>query len=308
MRPTTFGRLAAAGALAIGVLGTAAPAFAYCFTYDCDPATGACGDDPGDPNDCPTGKVKLRWPVGCMSFSLQQDASRQISANAFDPIAAAAFAAWTNVDCGGGKPPSIRVSQRERVACDKQEYNQEGGNANILMFRDDAWPYTGASNTLALTTLTFNTDTGDVYDADIEINGTKRLTSGDVDIGNDLLSILTHEAGHFLGIAHTQPELHREATMYATYSEGSVTLRDLDADDRQAICALYPPGESSDSCDATPRHGFSGQCGGGDQKDDDGCRVSAPGAAPGPWPWLALGGLLALGRRRGRGAGRRARP
>ena len=56
------------------------------------------------------------------------------------------------------------------VACRRHEYNAGQGNANIILFHDEVWPYQGTSNTLALTTLTFNTDTGEIYDADMEIN------------------------------------------------------------------------------------------------------------------------------------------
>jgi Matrixin len=302
------GRLAAACAVALAALAAARPASAYCFTYDCDPSSSkGC---PTDDDGCPSGNVRLYWGASCLGFWLQEGGSRQVSIGDFEPIATAAFAAWTNADCGGGQHPSIGVSLQGRAACSKQEYNQNDGNANILMFRDEVWPYTGADNTLALTTLTFNTDTGEVYDADMEINGTPRmrLTIGDVDVDKDLLSIVTHEAGHFLGIAHTQRALHAEATMFASYDTGTVKLRDLDPDDEQAICALYPPNMNRGACDPTPRHGFSGECGDG-KTEEEGCRVAAPGRAPGPGPLplLALGALATLARR-GRRAARATRP
>jgi hypothetical protein len=297
---------AAGVALAVAVtLGAARPASAYCFTYDCDPASGRC---PLGPDGCPSGEARLQWPVACVGFWSQENASRQVTLGTFDPIAKRAFAAWADVDCGGGKRPSIAVTFQGHVECAEQEYNQKGGNANILMFRDDVWPYTGADNTLALTTLTFNTDTGEIYDADMEVNGTSqmRLTTDDADVDKDLLSILTHEAGHFLGLGHTQSS-NADATMFASYEQGSVSLRDLDADDQKGICALYPPDRASlPACDVTPRHGFSGQCDG--KSDDDGCHAAAPGrAARAPWPLAAcLAALAALGRRRARGRRRRS--
>lgn len=308
MSASITGRLAAACAVALAALAATRPASAYCFTYDCDPAskTGC----PTDEDGCSSGNVRLYWGASCVGFWLQQGGSRQVSIGDFEPIATAAFAAWTNVDCGGGQHPSIGVSLQGRAACSEQEYNQNDGNANILMFRDEVWPYTGADNTLALTTLTFNTDTGEVYDADMEINGTPRmrLTISDTDVDKDLLSIVTHEAGHFLGIAHTQRALHAEATMFASYNTGTIDLRDLDPDDEQAICALYPPNMDRGACDPTPRHGFSSECGDG-KKEEEGCRVAAPGRSPGPGPLplLALGALATLARR-GRRAARLARP
>lgn len=309
-----FSRLALAGALALAAFAAERTASAYCFTYDCDPASGTC---PDDESGCPGGKVRLRWPVNCLGFSVQKDGSSQVSLATFLPIADQAFASWTNqADCGGGKPPSISIKRRdEPVACAEQEYNQKGGNANIVMFRDEVWPYTGADNTLALTTLTFNTETGEIYDADMEINGTPRMriTTGDVNVDKDLLSIVTHEAGHFLGIAHTQRGLHPQATMFASYDAGTVGLRDLDDDDRQAICGLYPSDEIRSECDASveaePRHGYSSECGGG-ETEEDGCHAATPGRRFLPWPAFALAGLVglaALGRRR-RGRSGSARP
>ena len=50
---------------------------------------------------------------------------------------------------------------------------------------------------ITLTTLTFNTESGEIYDADMEINAVKgdvAITTGDTDVKTDLLSVLTHEA------------------------------------------------------------------------------------------------------------------
>ena len=71
------------------------------------------------------------------------------------------------------------------VDCHKAEYNQESGNANLFMFRDDSWPYENPLDTLALTTLTYNVETAEIFDADVEVNTaeakftTSRSTSGE---------------------------------------------------------------------------------------------------------------------------------
>jgi MYXO-CTERM domain-containing protein len=51
----------------------------------------------------------------------------------------------------------------------------------------------------------------------------------------DLQAILTHEAGHFLGLAHS---VDTSAIMYAFYSPGSIHLT---PDDVAGICTIYPP-------------------------------------------------------------------
>ena len=59
-------------------------------------------------------------------------------------------------------------------------------------------------------------------------------------ISTDAGSILTHEAGHMLGLDH--PSDQPSATMYAFYSRGSTALRVLDADDVDGVCTVYPAG------------------------------------------------------------------
>jgi len=87
--------------------------------------------------------------------------------------------------------------------------------------------------------------------------------------GFDFLSIITHESGHFLGMAHSAD---MQATMFAHYTEGATSMRNLSADDITGICTIYPPDGTRTTaagplpegpCDPTPRGGYSGNCGGG---------------------------------------------
>jgi hypothetical protein len=138
------------------------------------------------------------------------------------------------------------------------EYNPTKKNANIVMFRDDQWPYIGGEDTLAFTHLVFNADTGELWDTDLEINSFEyQFSVGDPVTQNDLDSMLTHEVGHMLGLAHT---LVPDATMYARYEPGSDTLRTLATDDARGICAIYPPDRVPSRTSCSPRHGFSDLC------------------------------------------------
>jgi hypothetical protein len=248
---------------------------------------------PPQAGDC--GKA-LAWPSPCVGYSLQQSASRQVSLGAATQVLAQAFATWRSVDCPGGGHPRIEATDMGPVACAKHEYNQQSGNANIIMFRDDSWPHAGQGDTLALTTVTYNLDTGVIYDADMELNSAQAVfTTGDTGVKDDLLSIVTHEVGHFLGLSHTTVN---GATMFADYLPGSISLRTPAPDDIAAICAVYPPGAPIPAtCDPTPRHGFSSQCADASSSTSPGCCSVAPGApaAPGDAPLrsLALGALVA---------------
>jgi hypothetical protein len=270
-----------AGALGLGLAALAATmapasAEAYCRTASCDDGAVGARCVPAQPNDC---GVPLAWPSSCVGYSLQRDASSQLALDDVRPIAARAFGAWSAVACGTGTP-SILAAPLADVACARAEYVEDGPNANVVVFRDAAWPYP-ASAALALTTVTYVLDSGEIRDADLEINSADAtLTTSDTNVEVDLESILTHEAGHVLGLAHSSTE---GATMVTDYPPQSLELRTLDADDLAAICATYPPGEKR-LCDATPRNGLGIACDGGesagggadtDHGDDDaGCAVA----------------------------------
>lgn len=295
--------------LALSALWTT-PAFGFCRTTTCGP--GQCTPNPSC-DFCLEGGKPLYWGGRCISFGIQRDASplRGIDFETTRNIVGGAFAKWMGVDCGG-VGPSLQLSDFGAISCDRQEYNQTAGNANVWMFRDDYWPYSGANATLALTTITFNVKTGEIFDADVEINSIQSpLTLGDANIQADLDSIVTHEAGHFLGLSHS---CEKDATMEAQYKLGEAGLRTLEPDDVAGVCTLFPPG-SGQSCDPTPRHGFStdccnprSECEG--RTEPEGCCTTAPGSTNSPGRLggsLLLSGLLLFAARRRRRQ-RRLRP
>ena len=126
-----------------------------------------------------------------------------------------AFDAWMSADCGGNGP-SIIFKRQPDVQCTSLEYNLHAGNANVILFRDNGWPYADAQDTLALTTLWFDRHTGEIFDVDVEINTTDfTFTTGDTDVGFNLLSTLQHETGHFLA-SPTRPSKTRRCSRCPT--------------------------------------------------------------------------------------------
>ena len=267
--------------------------------------------------------LPIWWRNACVSYDIQQDASAQVPYDVAVQSFATAFAKWTAAACPGGGHPSVAVDNLGQVACDDVHYNDNTtgqGNQHVIIFRDKTWPHAGdMNNTLGLTTVTYDPDTGEVYDADMEINSTVALTvAGPVPSnGTDFLSIITHEAGHFLGMAHSNDDL---ATMYAHYQPGTTSMRNLTADDTMGICTIYPPGGertvdprvadggvvAEDSCDPTPRHGFQSACV-DPSKGGGGCAVDSPPGASTSLPYAALLAWAAAGAAFVRRA-RRARP
>jgi hypothetical protein len=276
------------GTLLVGaVLLLCRPAAAFCKATTCDAASSvAC---PLDASGCVTGGHPLSWATGCISFAVDEAGSpkRGISYQAFDDTVRIALQQWLAVDCGDGKHPSIALWDAGDFAgplvCDEPEYSQEGPNANAWILRDTDWPYTGADSTFGHTTITFEASTGRILDADVELDSFGlELTTSDDAIVDDLQSIATHEAGHFLGLADS---MDPDATMSATYSPASRKARSLSADDRAAICSLYPPSRDVPSCsDPSPNHGFSRYCAA--SGGHTGCAVARPAGG------RSLGALL----------------
>lgn len=245
-------------AAGLGAMLTAAPAGAYCRTSTTSTAlvdghvcTPAADDDSGLP---------LYWGMPRITYSLQVDASQDVPFETARTAIRTAFDTWMAADCDG-EPPRIEVIEADPATCARHEYNQERGNANILFFQDQDWD--ADPSKLAITTVTYSTSDGEIYDADMVMNsavwhfitsGTGSAMADDI----DLVSVFTHETGHFLGLAHSPAE---DATMAAFYSPPEIRdLRSLAEDDRAGICAIYPPSPIAEDCDATPRHGFSVLC------------------------------------------------
>lgn len=233
-------------------------ASAYCLTHGCNERTQDCQYEQG----CLVTGPTLHWPSSCVSFDVQQDGSplRGLAySDAHDAIAQA-FEQWLGADCGDGRKPNITITDFGPVECREAEYNQDGPNANIVMFRDDSWPYRNAIDTLALTTLIFNAQTGAIYDADIEVNTFQtQMSVGSVGPNDiDFHSVITHEVGHFLGLSHSAAF---GSTMSPNYDPGQTAMASIEQDDVDGICAALPADRkvSSNSCE--PRHGFSDECG-----------------------------------------------
>lgn len=302
-------RLLLAAATFAGALASTGDAAAWCRTTTTD------GFTPTAARPCDDAGLPLYWASRCVGYDVQSGASAQVGLATAKAVAAKAFAAWSGVDCpadpvactagaAGEGRPTIEAHDLGDVSCACTEYNQSGGNANVIMFRDDGWKdcdgtaKPDADVTLALTTVTYNTQSGEIYDADMEINSTPAnatITTADppAKVVYDLQSVITHEAGHFLGLAHTQPG-HTEATMYARYVQGQTFMRDVSQDDVCGICAIYPPTRAA-SCADAPRHGFLSTCGGNAGPEAGGCSCEVPGAGGGGGAQLALAGaVLAL--------------
>ena len=284
-RLSTLGAAVAAGALVLGMAGDAA---AFCRSTTC--RTVGEKECPKDENDCPETGAKLFWPTSCVSYAMNRVGTQDLDPVETRNILRKTFGTWSDVPCPGGGVAKFTFQEREPVACKRSEYNKDGKNVNVVLFQDDDWKYRGIDGTLAKTSVTYNDETGEIYDADIEVNtANNTVTISDTKVEYDFQAIMTHEVGHFIGIAHSPFD---SAVMFASYSPGSTAQRKLTEDDIEAVCAIYPP-DSKVACNTEPRNGFSASC---EKKEEEkGCSVASLGAQPqGSGTLAAMGGIGVL--------------
>ena len=87
-----------------------------------------------------------------------------------------------------------------------------------------------------VTTIWYNTSTKYIFEADISINTAYSYFVSLAGTGYDLISVMTHELGHALGLADCTDT---EATMYGYMNPQETKKRTLATDDLNGLNALY---------------------------------------------------------------------
>jgi Matrixin len=258
-------------------------AHAFCRSTACPPGA-KCG---AREDGCPTGAPPLFWRTSCVGLSFQRDLSARYPHAPLRDAVRRGLQAWVDVACPGGGRAAITFIERPDVSCDRVEFNETGPNANVVLFQDEDFEYDSPFNTLARTVVTFDVETGEIKGADLEINTAYNHFSLDGTDSTlpDLQSLVAHEAGHFLGLAHTQ-EANEDATMVPFIRAGDLGPRTLSPDDVAGLCAAYPPGGARERCDPEPWGGGASVCG----PAPEGCTYF--GGRPGGQPGVALAALV----------------
>ena len=148
----------------------------------------------------------------------------------------ASYKAWSAISCDGSATP-FSFDFAGEVADTAVGYVENGTNENLVVWVQSGWSHGGT--VLALTSLTYDVQTGEIVDGDLELNDEDyTYSTSAAKNAVDLKNTVVHESGHFLGLDHSKVAA---ATMYDKAPLGEVVKRDLHADDIAGFCALYGP-------------------------------------------------------------------
>jgi hypothetical protein len=210
----------------------------------------------------------LFWPTRNLTYSFNTAGTTMLDNEAAKDAIRAAFGVWQESQlrtselsgCPGTAvatlPTSTDLTFSEGAVSDQNyvgyNYLNPTANRNMILFRDSHWPHlltAPTSDLIGLTTVTYNVLTGEILDADIEINTDDfNLTVGDSNVAFDLLNTAVHEVGHFLGFADSDVTT---ATMFSQTRRQETTKRQLSCDDAAILWFRYPTGLPTTTCKAS---------------------------------------------------------
>jgi uncharacterized protein (TIGR03382 family) len=138
-------------------------------------------------------------------------------------------------------------------------FSNTGANENAIVVLKD-WPF--AHSAIASTVITVDAVSHQIIDADIALNGSAHhfgVLDGaneddDTDDTDDVQNTVTHELGHAMGLQHNPND--STVVMYPTARAREISKRELQADDKAGLVALYPPGSPASGvphgCNSAP--------------------------------------------------------
>lgn len=295
-----------------GWLPATAAAWVQTTTCEVDPAPTSLAQ-PCGPSEVPR---PVSWSQPCLSYVLHdggldgfEDFGRLVE------ILRASFETWNEVSCS-----SLQMGFGGFT--DDASIGIEPLGRNTVVFDNDRAVWNArrfGQNIQAITLITFRVSTGEAVDADVIFNSSPAPSGAQHRFGEvleagdrgttDIQNTMTHEAGHFLALAHTTDVNFAyplteviDTTMFESAIPGQFNKRDLHPDDIEGVCAIYPAVDSTCTC----RTNAAGNAVTGQDCPDEpeeptarrrkGCNA-AGGAAAG-WGMVGVLVVVAGGRRR----------
>jgi hypothetical protein len=200
----------------------------------------------------------LAWASRTVPYTLHADGDPHIVDGSDLQAARLSFATWQDVACS-----DLSFVEESPTTARLTGYNwrEPEDNQNLIIWRSgdaadpaDAWRHERGS--IAVTTTTFKSRSGELLDADVEFNAEVYTFTActppafGCSVQYDVQNTLTHEIGHVLGLDH--PPLSQsgvtETTMYHSAPRGELKKRDLDDDDVDGLCFIYPEDGPTGRC------------------------------------------------------------
>jgi len=184
--------------------------------------------------------VSINWAGRTISYRVTNRDANGVTAAQLQTAIAQCFDEW-------GRPDNVEISTQYAGLTTLEPDVRDGQNVLGFQFRPDL------DRTLGSTSFQTNNNTGALISADIFLNTNFQWSVASAGQSGrfDVLSIMTHEIGHLLGLGHSalgetnqsgggRSVIGKRAVMFPiAYGPGSIEDRTLEADDIAGITDIY---------------------------------------------------------------------